>query len=158
MANVLIAYYSRTGNTKHLANCVAEGAKAAGAAVECRPVDQVTPADLVDPDAIVFGSPTYYGAPAAELKKLIDDSVKFHGRLKGKAGGAFACAGVIGGGAETTVRALVDALLIHGCVVQGCHQGGHYGPVCTGKPDERAENECRDLGERVARLAEKLAS
>ena len=158
MSRVLIAYYSRTGNTEAMASLVREGAKAAGAEVVCCTVDDLKAADLMDHDAIVLGSPTYYGAPAAELKRLIDESVKFHGRLQGKVGGAFASAGGIGGGAETTVRALIDALLIHGAIVEGSHQGGHYGPVAVGKPDERAASECRALGERVARLAERLAN
>ena len=156
MATVLILYHSRSGATKAMAEFVAEGARAADADVKLRAVEDATPADLTEVDAIVFGSPTYYGAPAAELKKLIDDSVKYHGRLAGKVGGAFASAGNLGGGAETTVRALVDALLIHGCIVEGCHQGGHYGPVSVGKPDEKAADECRALGGRVARLAARL--
>ena len=157
MANVLIIYHSRSGTTKAMAESVAEGARAAGAEVKLRAVEDVTPAELPAADAIVFGSPTYYGAPSAELKKLIDESVKHHGKLAGKVGGAFASAGGIGGGAETTVRALIDALLIHGCIVEGCHRGGHYGPVSVGKPDDRATEECRALGERVARLAARLA-
>jgi len=157
MPKVLIAYYSRSGNTEQMALLVKEGASAAGAEVLCRSVGELKPADLLDCDAIILGSPTYYGAPAAELKKLIDESVKYHGRLVGKVGGAFASAGGIGGGAETTIRSLIDALLIHGAIVEGTHQGGHYGPVAVGKPDERAAKECRSLGERVARLAARLA-
>jgi len=157
MPKVLVAYYSRTRHTEEMAQQVKEGAADAGADVVCHKVDQIKPADLLEYDAIVLGSPTYYGAPAAEIKKLIDDSVEFHGRLAGKVGGAFASVGGIGGGGETTVRALIDALLIHGMIVEGCHQGGHYGPVAVNKPDERALKECRLLGGRVATLASRLA-
>ena len=156
MPKVLIVYHSRSGNTKRMAAFVTEGAEKAGADVTCSEVAKIRPADLPAYDGIILGSPTYYGAPAAELKKLIDDSVGFHGQLLGKVGGAFASAGGIGGGAETTVRALIDALLIHGAIVEGCHQGGHYGPVAVGEPDDRAADECRALGERVARLAERI--
>lgn len=158
MAKVLIAYYSRTGNTEQMASLVKEGAVSAGGDVTCRDVGEVEPAHLPDYDAIVLGSPTYYGGPAAEVKRLVDESVKYHGRLTGKVGGAFASAGGIGGGAETTLRALIDALLIHGAIVEGCHQGGHYGPVAVGAPDERAAAECRALGERVVRLVDRLGA
>ena len=157
MPKILVCYYSRSGHTEQMALRVRDGAEEAGADVTCHKVEDIKAADLLEYDAIVLGSPTYYGAPAAELKKLIDDSVEFHGRLAGRVGAAFASAGGIGGGGETTVRALVDALLIHGMIVEGCHQGGHCGPVAVNKPDERALNECRLLGGRVARLAARLA-
>ena len=156
MAKVIVIYFSQTGNTEKMAAAVARGAEDAGAQVTCRAVADVTPSDLLEFGAIALGSPTYYGAPAAAMKKLIDDSVKFHGSLAGKVGGAFASAGNIGGGAETTTRALIDAFLIHGMIVEGASQGGHYGPVSVGEPDERALSECRALGERIAKLAARL--
>jgi NAD(P)H dehydrogenase (quinone) len=156
MAKVLIVYYSRGGATERMAQLVAEGAKEAGAAVTLKKVQDTKPDELLDYDAIVMGSPTYYGHMAAELKKLIDDSVKFHGRLAGKVGAAFTSSANIGGGNETTIRGILDALLIHGMVVQGIAAGDHYGPVSIGKPDERASTQCRGLGKRVAELAEKL--
>ena len=79
-----------------------------------------------------------------------------YGEFAGKVGGAFASVGGIGGGGETTLRALIDALLIHGMILEGCHQGGHFGPVAVNKPDERAAKECRLLGGRVANLAARL--
>ncbi len=62
-----------------------------------------------------------------------------------------------GGGAETTIHSLIDALLIHGMVVQGSARGAHYGPVSIGTPDDKAVEECRALGDRVAALVEKLS-
>lgn len=104
-------------------------------------------------DGIIIGSPTYYGTMAAEVKRLLDESVALQGQLAGKAGGAFASAANIGGGSETTVLDIVHALLVHGMVVQGSESGGHYGPVAVGGPDGRAAEECRQLGRRVVRLA-----
>jgi len=75
----------------------------------------------------VAGSPTDYGHMAAELKKFIDDSMKFHGKLSGKVGGAFASSANVGGGNETTVRSILDAWLIHGMIVEGTAHGDHYG-------------------------------
>ena len=157
MSKVLVAYFSETSNTEKMAELVAEGASKAGAEVTLAPVREVDLGGLPGYDGLILGSPTYYGQMAGEMKQLLDASVTFHGKLTGKAGGAFASAGVVGGGAETTVLSLIHALLIHGMVVQGTPTGGHYGPVSHGAPDDRAAKECRGLGERVARLAGKLS-
>jgi len=156
MARVLVVYYSKGGNTSKMAESVGGGVRNRGLACDVKPVSAVEPDALKQYDGIILGSPTYYGHPAAELKALVDASVVHHGQLAGKVGGAFASCGVLGGGSETTVRALLDALLIHGMVVQGTASGGHYGPVSVGPPDEAALKECVLLGERVADLVKKL--
>ncbi len=157
MARILVVYFTKGGNTQKMAERVCAGI--VGAHVDCAPkaVSQVNVDELKDYDGIILGSPTYYGHPAGELKQLIDASVKYHGRLAGKVGGAFASGGVIGGGAETTVRALIDMMLIHGMIVEGTTKGGHYGPIAIGAPNEKALTECEELGARVAELVKKLA-
>lgn len=157
MAKALIVYYSRSGNTRKMAETIAEGVKKEEVAVEVRDVKDVTPDDLKAFDAIVVGSPTYYGSMAAEIKKLFDDSIRFHGKLDGKIGAAFASSANIGGGNETTILDILNAMLIHGMIVQGDPKGDHYGPVAIGSPDERAVKECLRAGGRIARLAKKLA-
>jgi len=156
MASVLIVYYSRSGNTKAMAGSVAQGAEEAGAQVTVKKVSEASPDDLIAADAVIFGSPTYYGLPAPKLLDFIEKSVRYHGRLEGKVGGAFASSANVGGGNETTVIALIQALLIHGFIVQGNPSGDHYGPVSVGKPDARVEGQCRELGSRVAKLASRL--
>ena len=159
MASVLITFYSRSGNTEKMAEAVAAGARqVAGVEVELRPVAEVGPDDLLKPEGIIMGSPVYYGTMAAELKTLIDESVKHHGKLVGKVGGAFASSGGPGGGNETTVMDIVKALLIHGMIVQGDAQGDHYGAIAVGAPDDRSRKECEKLGRRVAELVVKLTS
>ena len=83
--------------------------------------------------------------------------MKLHGRLDGKVGAAFSSSANIGGGNETVIISLVEAFLVHGMVVQGIPKGDHYGPVSIGAPDDRVAKQCKALGERVARLAAKLA-
>ena len=157
MAKMLIAYHSRGGNTRKMAELVHAGAVAAGdMLVDLKPVTSVEPSSLAGYDAIVIGSPTYYGLPAAEVKKLLDDSVALHGQLEGKVGGAFSSSANIGGGNETTILAILQALLIHGMVVPGVPTGDHYGPVAIGAPDRRAGTQCKEYGKRLAALAKKL--
>lgn len=156
MAKVLIAFHSVTGNTEKMANLVAESAKSAGATVTVKPVSKVDAGDLVDFDAIVIGSPTYYGAPAAEVVKLFDESVKYHGQLEGKVGAAFSSSANVGGGNETTIMSILQSMLIHGMIIRGNSKGDHYGPVSINAPDARVERQCRELGKRVAELAAKV--
>ena len=157
MAKLLVTYYSRTGNTEQMAELVAEGAKEiAGVAVDLRPVASVTADDLLNYDAIVIGSPVYYGTMAAEVKQLIDESVAHHQKLDGKVGGAFASSGGPGGGNETTVMDILKALLIHGMIVKGDAEGDHYGPIAVGAPDQRSAKECRKLGRSAATLTLRL--
>ncbi len=157
MARMLICYYTRTKNTEHMAESVAEGTKEIDALeVEVKPVSEVEARSLLDYDAIIMGSPTYYGTMAAEVKQLLDESVAIHGQLAGKVGGAFSSSANVGGGNETTVMDIIKAMLIHGMVVPGSASGDHYGPVAIGDVDERARKQCLNLGKLVGQLTVKL--
>ena len=89
MAKILVAYYSRGGNTRKMAEAVAAGAAESGLAVTLREVMAVNPDELLAYAGIIVGSPTYYGTLAWEVKKMFDDSVKHHRKLEGKVGAAF---------------------------------------------------------------------
>lgn len=157
MAKVIVIYYSRTGNTKKMAELVVEGIKKEEVETVLKDVKDVDADELLKYDAVVIGSPTYYGTMSSEIKKLLDDSVKFHGRLEGKVGAAFASSANVAGGNETTILDILNAMLIHGMIIQGDPQGDHYGAVAIGAPDARATKECVRLGSRVARLVKKIS-
>lgn len=156
MKKILIIYYSSTGNTEKMAKLVEEGIKQEGLAVETKKVEEVELEELLEVDGIIIGSPTYYGSMATPIKELLDKSVAFHGKLEGKVGAAFSSSANIGGGNETTITDILKAFLIHGMIIQGDPQGGHYGVVSIGAPDSRVESQCKRLGERVARLVKKI--
>ena len=156
MANGLVIYYSRSGNTKQMAKAVAVGMNEAKLPTRCKSVDEVKVDDLLEADAIVVGSPTYYGCVAAPIVELFNESVSKHGKLDGKIGAAFSSSANIGGGNETTIMSIINMLLIHGMIVQGDPQGDHYGPVSIGKPDERALKQCNRRGRRIAELTNRL--
>jgi NAD(P)H dehydrogenase (quinone) len=157
MPKALVAYYSKTGNTKRMAILIAAAIQEGGVESETRGVREVRTDELSAFDALVIGSPTYYGGMAAEAKKLLDDSVVLHGRLDGKVGGAFSSSRQIGGGNETTIVGILSAMLIHGMIIQGDWQGDHYGPVALGAPDDRTSRECRRFGLRIAELTSMAA-
>jgi len=156
MPKILIAYYSRTGNTEKMAKEIARGVDKEKVPEDLKRIEDVKADDLLSYDGIIIGSPTYYGTMASPIKKLLDDSVKFHGKLESKVGAAFASSANVAGGNETTILNILNAMLIHGMVVQGDYSGDHYGPVAIGAPDARAIKECLRLGERTARLVLRL--
>jgi NAD(P)H dehydrogenase (quinone) len=156
MAKGIVIYYSRSGSTKEMAAIIAEAMTNSGLTTQCSDVADVKPEELLEFDAIVIGSPTYYGHMASPLKELIDDSVTMHGKLDGKVGGAFSSSANIGGGNETTIMGIIEAMLIGGMIVQGDPKGDHYGPVSIGKPDERVRKQCQRRGQRIAELTLRL--
>ena len=156
MASVLVIYYTRTGNTEKMAELISDGLKSNGQEVDCKRVEDVGLDDLKQADGVIIGSPTYYGTMAAKIKQLLDESVKLHGMLDGKLGAAFSTAANIAGGNETTVLDILNALLIHGFIIQGNPVGSHYGPVSIGKPDKRVITECKSFSDRFSSLLSKL--
>lgn len=156
MAKVLVAYYSRTGNTRYLAEVFARTIREEGLEVDLKPVSEVKPEDLEKYDGIALGSPTYYGVMAAEVKRLIDESVKIHGRLDGKIGAAFTSAGGYGTGGETTLLSILQAMLVHGMVVQGDPEDYHYGVAVKGRGSSSDVEEVKRKAKRMANLIKKL--
>ena len=158
MIRVLVSYYSESGNTEKLAKAIAQGAEEVpDVKVLLKRVDETSLDDLQSADAIVLGSPTYYGLLAAPLKKLLDESVKIHGKLEGKVGAAFTSAGGVATGAETTLLSILQAMLVHGMIIQGNPDAKHYGPAATGAPKAKELAICKTKGHNVAELAKKLA-
>ncbi|UCE96501.1 MAG: NAD(P)H-dependent oxidoreductase [Candidatus Bathyarchaeota archaeon] len=156
MPTVLVVYDSKTGNTEKMALKIAEGAKQVGVNVIMKRVEQAKIEDLLRADGIVFGSPTYYGQMSASMKALIDKSVEVHGQLEGKVGAAFTSSGGTATGAETTLLSILEAMLVHGMIVQGDPHNKHYGAAAVGPPSDKERRSCNKLGERAARLVIKL--
>jgi len=157
MPKILVVYDSKTGHTEKMAFAVAEGAKQVkGIDVMVKKASETSNEDLLNADGIIIGSPTYYGQMSAKVKKLFDKSVKIHGQLEGKVGGAFTSSGGIASGAETTLLSILQAMLIHGMIIQGRAKTEHYGAVSVGSPKDRDINSCRALGKRVASLVTRL--
>jgi NAD(P)H dehydrogenase (quinone) len=155
---ILVVYDSRTGNTEKMAHAVAEGLRAAGVEPVVRKVDEANVDELLQVQGLILGSPVYYGLPTAKIKAFIDESVKFHGKLEGLVGGAFCSAGGTHTGSETTIMALLEALMIHGMVVQGTSAKNHYGAASVGAPEDDDVEVCHRMGERIAQLVKKLNS
>ena len=170
---VLIAYYSLHGNTKQLAQGVAEGAdRVPGAVAVVKSVENVSKQDLQDADAIILGCPTYFGNIPGKMKVVIDDwNWKMKVDFTDKAGGAFSTGAGQTGGKEFVVVSLLMFLLNNRMVVAGplyqdaegddkwaeAGTSAMTGPLDPGVSRKELDGG-RRLGQRVARLAKKLQS
>jgi NAD(P)H dehydrogenase (quinone) len=168
---VLIAYYSLTGNTEQMAAGVAEGIKRVeGAKVKLKKVDEITKEDLQTADGIVLGCPTYFGNLPGRMKVVMDDwSWKIKVDFTDKVGGAFSTGGGQVGGKEFVVMSLLvfmlqNRMIVAGPLYQNDKTGSVWGELgaaaMTGPLDpgvNQGELEsARRLGERVARVSKKM--
>jgi len=155
MGKILILYFSKTGNTKEMAQSVANGIDEAKHEVLIKDITESEPEIMLEYEGIIVGSPTYYGTVCAEIKEFFDKSVKFHGKLEGKVGAAFTSAGSRGGD-ESTVLNLLQIFLVHGMIIQGSPSGNHYGVLAEKSPGDREKEECRKWGQKTAQLVQRL--
>ena len=195
--NVAVIYYSATGAVHALAEAVAEGAASGGAAVRLRrvaelasdssidenpswrrhvdaaaSVAQASVEDLAWADAFAFGTPTRFGAPAAQLKQFIDQAVGLwrKGGLADKPVTAFTSAFNRHGGSEATILSLGNVFYHWGALIVppgytdpvvytagGNPYGTSYvsGPTGDG-PDAAALDAARYQGLRLARITSRL--
>jgi len=153
---ILVLYFSKGGNTRRLAEAIAEGVEqVSGIEAVLKNTGEVSRDDFVNAAGVIAGSPVYFGSMAAELKKVLDDFVSVRRRMENKIGAAFTTSGDPTGGKETTMMSIIQALLIYGMIIVGdpIAATGHYGVACVGQPDSGAMENGRKLGARVAELA-----
>ena len=138
--NLLIVYYSQTGNTEKMAMAVEEGAKSVvGVNVELKYF--VRPEELAEADAIILGMPTYYHDIGIDMKNLLEGASKEGINLRGKVGAAFGSYGWSGEAPNMLVEIMKNQFGMD--VVE---------PVLRIKynPDKKGLEECRKLGKTVA--------
>ncbi|MBN1820886.1 MAG: hypothetical protein JW833_09215 [Prolixibacteraceae bacterium] len=158
MGKILVLYYSKDGNTKKMAELVANGAKQIpDTEVRLKAVSEATRDDVYWCDGMAAGSPTFLGTVASEMKKFWEDIQPEWQKIDGKIGCAFSSQGGWGGGAELTCQALLTIMMNFGFLVFGVtdysgHQfTAHYGATQAGEPrSEKEINACLRLGRRLA--------
>jgi len=196
MAKVAIIYYSQTGTTHQIAAAVEEGAKSAGAETRLLKVKETAPFevygnnpawkehveatneikeatndDLVWADAIIFGTPTRYGQPSAQLKNFIDQTGALwaKGALTDKIGSSFTTTATAHGGQEATILSLNTVFYHWNMIIVApgyadpiqFQAGNPYGASFTSNnaqldPDETALAAAKFQGKRVAEIAAKF--
>ena len=147
MANVLVVYHSETGNTRAMAEAIVEGAKqVAGVEVILKEAKQTSVNDLVNADALAFGSPTYFSYMAGALKAIFDKAYLSRNQMRGKPFVAFASGG---GGQVKSVQSIESVAA--SCGLQKLCEGLAIG----GMPTDSERQDCRKLGTSLAKAAAK---
>lgn len=124
MTKILIIYATDYGNTKKMAEVIAEGVESVpGAEAVLRAADAVTADDMIAGDGIIVGSPVHMGGMDWRIKKMIDTvcgGLWMKNALTGKVGAVFATGsgfGHGGGGAELTLLSMLNNLVELGLVI-----------------------------------------
>jgi NAD(P)H dehydrogenase (quinone) len=156
MAKILVLYDTQSGNTKAMAEAVAEGARSQpGAEVAVKHVDEAVASDLFEHDGIAVGSPTWCGGLSWKLKKFFDESTCVWGKVEDKVACAFSTSGGLGGGSEITCLSILSVLMNYGMLVFGVTDyaapgvTAHYGAVAVQAPSEEELASCRILGAKL---------
>ena len=137
MSKVAIVFWSATGNTETMANCIAEGAGAAATIVPCA---DMTPAKLGEFDVVAFGCPAM-GAEQLEESEFEPMFAGLEGSLNGKKVALF---GSYGWGDGEWMRNWEETCLGDGAVFAG------ESVICNEAPDDEADAACIALGKKLA--------
>ena len=138
---ILVLYYSRHGNTKKMAEHIAQGIESVtGCDARLRTVPAVSNnigiteaeipedgppyvelSDLADCSGLALGSPTRFGNMAAAMKYFLDGTAAdwLSGTLAGKPACVFTSTGSMHGGQESTLLSMMLPLLHHGMFLMG---------------------------------------
>ncbi len=143
MGRVLIVYHSLGGNTKKMAEAVAEGARSVtGTEVVVKTGLEAGVDDLLGCDAVALGSPDYFGYIAGGLKDFLDRTYyPTQGKVSGKAAAVFASAG----GPPDKVLGVLRQALQWFKLDQVAEPVGSSGGVSAGALDG-----CKQLGRALA--------
>lgn len=118
--NILVAYHSETGNTRQMAEAVADGARSVpGVSVMLKLTAEVSESDLIRADAIIVGSPVYNAAPSPAISEFMASWPFENEPLKDKIGAAFVTGGGISAGEELVQMSLLQSMLVFGMIIVG---------------------------------------
>ncbi len=117
---VLVIYHSLSGNTKQMAEAVAEGAQSIKSVnVQLKTIKEATQEDILAARAIIVGSPVHNANITPAVQRFIN-SWPFKGQpLKDKIGAAFVTAGGISAGEELAQMNILHSMLIYNMIVVG---------------------------------------
>ncbi len=124
MGKLIIVYHSTYGHTKLQAEAVHRGASGvegidAEIMTATEAIERID--ELDDADAVIFGTATYMGNIAAEMKMFMEASVKkwFAAVWKDKIAGAFTNSSSFSGDKLNTLQGLVIFAMQHGMIWVG---------------------------------------
>ena len=136
MGQIVIVYYSETGNTEAMANMVAKGVEAAGATAKVVPVDGFNAEELKGESAFALGCPAMGDEVLEEgtMEPFVAEVEKF------ASGKKIALFGSYGWGDGEWMRTWEEDCKGYGAILSS-------DPViCNEDPDADAQNACIELG------------
>ena len=143
MDEIMVVYWSQTGNTEAMAQAVAQGIEEAGKKAKLAEVSAVSAADLKDAKAFALGCPAM-GAEVIEEDEMEPFVAEVEGFASGKTIGLF---GSYGWGDGQWMRDWEARMAAAGAKIQG-----GTGVICQEAPDEEALERCRKLGRELSNI------
>ncbi len=152
MKKLTIIYYSRGGNNEKMAKAVSKGILAAGAKVNLKKVADATVNDILNCDAVIFGSPNYFGYMAGALQELLEQAfIDLADKDTEKPYAVFSCGGSQGGKpAITSIENICNAF--GGKFGKFRFKKAAEGVAATEKPSPEILEKCKKLGRKMASL------
>ncbi|MEU6249739.1 NAD(P)H:quinone oxidoreductase [Glycomyces sp. NPDC047010] len=144
MVKLAVIHYSQTGNVYEMARTAAREGQDAGAEVRLRKVRELAPPEAVASneawanhfeasadvqeatlddldwaDAVLWGTPTRYGLPTAQIKQFIDTTGPLwqQGKLADKVMSTFTSTQTSHGGQESTILAMNNTFYHWGAII-----------------------------------------
>ncbi len=141
MNKIAVVYWTCSGNTEIMANCIAEGARSAGAEVSMFTSADFTASNLDSYDVVAFGCPAM-GAETLEESEFEPMFSDLEGQLKDR---KIALFGSYGWGDGQWMRDWYAR-----CSDDGAKLFGDEGLIVNETPDEAAEDVCKELGRELS--------
>ena len=143
MNEIIVAYWSQTGNTQAMAEAVGEGIEAAGRKALVAEIGSVSMDALKNASVFAMGCPAM-GAEVLEEAEMEPFVMEVEAFAAGKSIGLF---GSYGWGDGEWMRSWAERMTAAGATVVGGD-----GVICQEAPDEEALESCRALGKAPAAL------
>lgn len=149
-----VLYYSKTGNTKKMADIIVQGMTSVnGVEAKAFPIDEIDETWIKESKCVVLGTPIYFASMAGAVKVWLEGAMKYG--LAGKIGGAFATANYVHGGGDLGIQTILDHMMVMGMLV---YSGGgasgkpviHIGPVAINEDLDDFADTFRSYGQRMA--------
>ena len=141
MSKTAIVYWSGTGNTEAMANCIAEGVKDAGGDVTLFTPGEFSADKLGEFDTVAFGCPSM-GAEQLEDGEFEPMFTALESALSGR---KIALFGSYGWGDGQWMREWCER-----CTADGADLYDEEGLICIDAPADDARDSCKELGRKLA--------
>nr|WP_291235313.1 flavodoxin [Frisingicoccus sp.] len=142
MSEIIVAYWSGTGNTAAMADYIGQGIKESGKNARVVSISDITPDSLRNESVFALGCPSM-GAEQLEEGEMEPFVEAVKAFAAGKTIGLF---GSYGWGDGEWMRTWVDDMKAVGARVVGGEDA-----ICNEAPDEEAIEACKELGRDLAK-------